>query len=93
MTVSQLYSLYCAGHTAARSVVDVVGDPLELTVRADGVSALERLILELALLDATNGTAARSLRAFERALAQGADILAPLGLLLVPRAAALDEAA
>ena len=85
MTVSQLYSLYRAGHASARSVAGLVSDPLELAVRGDGVSNLERLILELALLDATNGTAARSPRAFERALEQGADVLAPLGLRLPAR--------
>jgi len=85
MTVSQLYSLYRAGHASARSVAGLVSDPLELAVRGDGVSDLERLILELALLDATNGTATRSPRAFERALEQGADVLAPLGLRLPAR--------
>jgi hypothetical protein len=97
MTISQLYSLYRAGHAAARSFTGLVSEPLELAVRGEGVAALERLILELALLDATNGTPARSLRAFERALEQGADVLVPLGLRFPgspdPDQAALDRAA
>jgi hypothetical protein len=93
MTVSQLYSLYRAGHAAARSIAGLASDPLELAVRGEGVSALERLILELALLDATNGTPARSPRAFERALEQGADVLVPLGLRLDDGDTRLDFAA
>jgi hypothetical protein len=84
MTISQLHSLYCAGHAAARSIAGLASEPLEVAVHGDAVSALERLILELALLDATNGTPARSRSAFERALAQGVDVLAPLGLVLEP---------
>jgi hypothetical protein len=101
MTVSQLYALYCAGHAEARSLVHAIPSPDELSVSGAGVTALERLILELALLDATNGSALRTRRGFERALEQGADVLSALGLaadLGVRRAAvegepALDEAA
>ena len=95
MTVSQLYALYCAGHAEARSLVHAAGSPDELSVSGAGVTALERLILELALLDATNGTAARTRRGFERALQQGADVLSALGLALHGRAPVpvLDEAA
>jgi hypothetical protein len=90
MTVSHLYALYCAGHATARGVVELTSDPLEVAVSGAAVSDLERLILELALLDATNGTPARSRPGFERALAQGADVLAPLGLVLDrPRSPAL----
>lgn len=78
--VDQLYSLYCAGHAEARRVSD---DGLlrafELSVDGTGITALERLILELALHDATNGTAMRSPEGFRRALEQGADLLGGLG--------------
>jgi len=84
MTVSQLYSLYRAGHASAQSVAGLVSDPLELAVRGDGVSDLERLILELALLDATNGTAMRSAESFDRAVEHGADLLRSLGLRVEP---------
>jgi hypothetical protein len=80
MTVSQLYALYCAGHAEARSLVHAIPSADELTVRGVRVTALERLILELALLDATNGTPQRTRRGFERALEQGADVLSALGL-------------
>ena len=100
MTVSQLYALYCAGHAEARGLVHASSAPGELSVSGAEVSTLERLILELALLDATNGTAQRTLRAFERALEQGRDVLDALGLAAdlgvrraVSPAPALDEAA
>ena len=86
MTVSQLYSLYRAGHAEARRTLDAGAMRAhELSVRGAGLTRLERVVLELALLDATNGTPARSPRAFERALEQGADVLAPLGLRLPAR--------
>jgi hypothetical protein len=95
MTVSQLYALYCAGHAEARSMVHGIPSPDELTVSGAGVTALERLILELALLDATNGTPVRTRRGFQRALEQGADVLSALGLAtdLGGRRAALAEEA
>jgi hypothetical protein len=80
MTVSQLYALYCAGHAEARSLVRAIPSCDDLAVSGAGVTALERLILELALLDATNGTAQRTRLGFERALADGADVLSALGL-------------
>ena len=79
MTVSHLYALYCAGHAQAHIAADV-GARSDLYVHGAGLDDLERLILELALLDATNGTAMRSRRGFERALEQGGDVLRALGL-------------
>ncbi len=79
MTVSQLYALYCAGHAEAHIAADV-GARSDLYVHGAGLTHLERLILELALLDATNGTPMRSRASFERALEQGADVLSALGL-------------
>jgi len=104
MTVSQLYSLYCAGHAEARRVSEGgVLRAFEVSVNWAGVTPLERLILEFALHDATNGTPARSRESFERALAQAADLLESLGLNAVgaataaparrPGATALSEAA
>lgn len=78
MTVPQLHALYCAAHAEARRLSP--RPPQHLTVDCTGVTALERLILELALLDATNGTPARSLQVFTRALEDGAGVLVRLGL-------------
>lgn len=81
MTVSQLYSLYCAGHAEARRITDGgVLRAFEVSVRVAGV--LERLILEFALHDATNGTPLRSRQSFDRAVEQGAELLAGFGLRL-----------
>jgi hypothetical protein len=103
VTVSQLHALYCAGHAEARRVSDggVLRD-FEVSVNAAGITALERVILELALHDATNGTPMRSPQAFDRAVLQGAELLGSLGLCIGPEVAArsgredaipLDEAA
>jgi hypothetical protein len=103
VTVSQLYSLYCAGHAEARRVSDggVLRD-FEVSVNGAGITALERVILELALHDATNGTPMRTRQGFDRAVRQGADLLGSLGLRIDREAAArtsreyaipLDEAA
>ncbi len=90
MTVSQLYALYLSGHREAWHATDGgVLRPFEIAVDAKCVTPLERLILELALHDATNGTPVRSLDSFEAALAQGAEVLARLGA----RVDLLDEAA
>jgi hypothetical protein len=80
VTVSQLHSLYCAGHTDARrlSAGTALGT-FELTVNGAGLTPLERVILEFALHDVTNGTAMRSREAFARAIEQGADLLRGLG--------------
>lgn len=100
MTVFQLYSLYRAGYAEAWRTSDGgLLRPHEVAVNAAGVTALERLILELALHDATNGTPVRSREGFARAVAQGADVLGPLGLRLHARTderdapTKLDEAA
>ncbi len=98
MTVSQLYGLYCAGHAQAWNALLEVRSSDELVVHAAGLTGLERLILELALLDVTNGTPLRTIRSFERALRHGADVLRPLGVIfddsrLGVAAAEVDEAA
>lgn len=95
MTVSQLHALYCAGHAEAWRVSDGgVLRAFELSVSRGGLTDLERLILELALHDATNGTPARTRQGFDRAIAHGAGLLERLGLRLDPGAdVALDEAA
>jgi hypothetical protein len=81
MTVSQLYSLYCAGHAEARTLSHGGAlRALEVSVSGVGLTALERLILEFALHDVTNGTPVRSRQSFDRAVAQGADLLGGLGL-------------
>jgi hypothetical protein len=53
-------------------------------VNGAGLTPLERVILELALLDVTNGTAMRSREAFDRAVDQGAELLRTLGLRFDP---------
>ncbi len=81
MTMAQLYSLYCAGHSEAWKVSE--GGVLrahEVSVSGTGLAPLERLILEFALHDATNGTPARSREGFERAVEQASDLLASFGL-------------
>lgn len=90
MTVSQLHALYCAAHAHVRLRWPVPSG--ELVVDCGRLTALERLILELALLDATNGTAARSLDAFTRALEHGEKVLAAIGLCL-ERGSVRSEAA
>jgi hypothetical protein len=95
VTVSQLYSLYCAGHAEARRISDGgVLRAFEISVDRARLDPLEILILEFALHDATNGTAMRSRQSFDRALEHGADLLGRLGLRAgcgeTPR---LDEAA
>jgi hypothetical protein len=101
VTISQLYALYRAGYEEAWRASDGgVLRAFEISVNGAGLGDAERLILELALHDATNGTPERSPAAFGRALADGADVLEKLGLRLergaagalavVPR---LDEAA
>jgi hypothetical protein len=85
MTVSQLYSLYRAGHAEARETLDArIARAHELSVSSAGLTRLEHVILELALLDATNGTAMRSAEGFDRAVEQGADLLRSLGLRVEP---------
>lgn len=94
MTVAQLHALYRAAHAEARRISDGgVLRPFEISVDGAGVSTLERLILEFALHDATNGTPARSREAFERAVAEGAELLVGLGLEARPGATALRDAA
>ncbi len=81
MVKAQLYALYCAGHAEARKVSE--GGVLrahEVSVNGTSMTSLERLILEFALHDATNGTPARTREGFERAVAQAADLLASFGL-------------
>lgn len=89
MTVSQLHALYCAAYAEARGLSEGgVAGGAELEVDGAGLDALERLILEFALHDVTNGTPMRSPREFQRAVAQGADLLGGLGLRAEPDAAA-----
>ncbi len=81
MTMAQLYSLYRAGHAEAWTVSE--GGVLrahEVSVNGAGLTSLERLILEFALHDATNGTPARSREGFERAVEQASDLLTSFGL-------------
>lgn len=91
MTVPQLHALYVVAHAQARRLSPRPSH--ELVVDTPGVSPLERLILELALLDGTNGTPARSLAAFTRTLEQGADVLCRMGLRLGRERLALGHAA
>ena len=85
MTVAQIYALYRAGHAQARRSADACGvGASELVVKGAGLTPLERVILELALHDVTNGTAMRSAETFGRAVEQGADLLRSLGLCLDP---------
>ncbi len=94
MTISQLYALYCAGHAEAWRVCDGgVLRAFEVAVSRGKLTDLERLILELALHDATNGTPARTRQGFDRAVAQGADLLRRLGFRPDTREDGLDEAA
>ncbi len=84
MTVSMLYGLYCSGHRDVMRLLAVGFSEraLERCVSRAGVTALERVILELALHDATNGTPMRSRERFDRAVEQGAPLLRSLGLRL-----------
>ena len=103
MTVSQLYSLYCAGHAEARWASEGALRKFEVSVNGAGLTVLERLILEFALHDATNGTSMRSRQSFDGAVEQDSDLLVRLGLRIdreekAPQpgragAAALDVAA
>lgn len=83
VTVSQLYSIYCAAYAEVPTISE--GGrlrPFEISLNAPGLSRLERVIHELALHDATNGTPMRSRPAFNRAVEQGAAVLRGLGLSL-----------
>jgi hypothetical protein len=101
MTVSQLYSLYRAGHSEAGRMIAEAGivRASEVSVDGGGLTRLERVILELALHDATNGTAMRSPEGFELAVEHGAELLRSLGLHIEPprteraRTCALEDAA
>jgi hypothetical protein len=85
MTVSQLYALYRAGHAEARGIVHAgVLRASDVSVGGASITQLEHVILELALHDATNGTAMRSPESFERAVEQGAELLLSLGLRVDP---------
>lgn len=81
MTVALLYCLYCTGYAEAWRISDGgVLRAFELSVNGRGFTDLERLILELALHDATDGAPMRSRRSFDRAIEQGAQLLESLGL-------------
>ncbi len=81
MTIDQLYALYRASHAEARRVSEGgVLRAFEVCVNAAGLTVLERLILEFALHDATNGTPARTPEDFERAVRQAPELFAALGL-------------
>ncbi|HEX9050045.1 MAG TPA: hypothetical protein VF841_05875 [Anaeromyxobacter sp.] len=81
MTVDQLFALYCAGHAEARRVSrGGVLRAFEVSVNATGLSVVERLVLEFALHDATNGTPARSRARFERAVRLAPELFGSLGL-------------
>ncbi len=81
MTIDQLYALYRASHADARRASQGgVLRAFEVSVNAPGLTVLERLILEFALHDATNGTPARSRQDFEGAVRQAPDLFAALGV-------------
>lgn len=81
MTLDQLYALYRTAHAEAWRVTE--GGTLrafEVSVRGAGVTVVERLILEFALHDATNGTPARTCDGFERAVRQAPELFGRLGV-------------
>ncbi len=81
MTLSQLYALYRAGHAEARRISEGgVLRAFEVSVNGIGIGALERLVLEFALHDATNGTPVRTPEGFVRAVEQAPELFARLGL-------------
>ena len=81
MTVDQLHALYRAAHAEAWRVTQGgVLRAFEVSIDAAGITALERLIFEFALHDATNGTPPRSREDFERALRQAPELFAGLGV-------------
>lgn len=86
MTVSQAYGLYRAGYLEAHAFAGLCAGA-GVTVRDGRLTALERVILEFALHDLTNGTPVRSYERFERAVQGGAALLASLGLDVRPDAA------
>lgn len=95
MTVSQLFALYRAAHAEARRLSDGgVASACELqVVDGEGLTRLERVIVELALHDLTDGRPVRTWREFERAVEQGTDLLRALGLRPGPDAAEPPEPA
>jgi hypothetical protein len=94
MTVDRLHALYRAAHAEAWRVTQGgVLRAFEVSVNSAGLTAPERLILELALHDATNGTPARSRDGFERALRQAPELFGGLGLEPVESAAEWLDAA
>ena len=79
MTLDQLYALYRTAHAEAWRVTE--GGTLrafEVSVRGAGVTVVERLILEFALHDATNGTPARAREDFDRAIRQAPELFGGL---------------
>jgi hypothetical protein len=79
MTLSQLHSLYCSAHAEAWRVSQGgVLRAFEVVVNPAGITALERLILEFALHDATNGTPARAREDFDRAIRQAPELFGGL---------------
>ncbi len=93
MTIDQLHALYCAAHAEAWRVSQGgVLRAFEVSVNAAGVTALERVILEFALHDATNGTPARSRDGFERAVRQAPELFGGLGLRAAGEAAGAGAA-
>ncbi|HET8540758.1 MAG TPA: hypothetical protein VFL83_12885 [Anaeromyxobacter sp.] len=94
MTIDQLHALYCAGHAEARRVSEGgVLRAFEVCINGAGLAALERLVLEFALHDATNGTPARSLEGFQRAVERAPELFASLGLRPAERVAGRPRAA
>ncbi len=81
MTTSRLYALYAAAHAYAAHLF-ANGCPaheIELRTRPD-LSALAKVMADLAILDATNGTPLRSRASFERLLDGGSPMLRRLEL-------------
>ncbi len=81
MTIDQLHALYRAAHAEAWRVSEGgVLRAFEVSVNPVGVSALERLILEFARHDATNGTPARTLDGFASAVRRAPELFARVGM-------------
>jgi hypothetical protein len=73
MTTSELYAVYCQAYG---DYDPTLGEAPAIVAR----TAIERAIVEFAVVDAANGAPRRSREQFDRAVEAGLAALGPLGL-------------